>query len=145
MPRESKGKAIRISAETYERLVKWGVPLEDTADMILRRVLDTAEGRPPLPPRTWLLRNIKLVLGSKLLFGPEVTALSTYMAEAVTKHLLGNWAPMANDDDDARGRRVRRRIKQAPEAQELISAAAEASEQYGDDDLEDWAGEHPVG
>jgi hypothetical protein len=36
---------VRVSEETWKRLQSWAVPLEDTPDDALRRVLDAAEGR----------------------------------------------------------------------------------------------------
>ena len=111
MPKQY-GKAIRISDETYDWLQRYaGVPLEDTADVLVRRVLGIAEGKPLLPPRSWLLRNLKVALGNKTVFDSEVTTLAKYMAEVVTAHIVGNWMPQADDDDDAKARRVRRRGK----------------------------------
>ena len=37
--------AIRVSDETWKRLQKWAVPLEDTVDSTLAKVLDAAERR----------------------------------------------------------------------------------------------------
>jgi hypothetical protein len=35
----------RISKETHERLKRWAVPLTDSRDDVVRRVLDVAEGK----------------------------------------------------------------------------------------------------
>ncbi|MCG8546956.1 MAG: hypothetical protein MJE12_22395 [Alphaproteobacteria bacterium] len=40
---------IQIEDEAWERLKAWAVPLEDTADDVLRRILDAAEGRTAKP------------------------------------------------------------------------------------------------
>ena len=41
---------IRISGDTWKRLQKWAVPLEDTPDDAVKKILDVAEGAVKIPP-----------------------------------------------------------------------------------------------
>jgi hypothetical protein len=58
--KEERMPVIRITDATWERLKRWAIPLEDTPEDALRKVLDAAEGRmtiqekpePPIIKRT---------------------------------------------------------------------------------------------
>lgn len=39
----STWKVVRVRLETWKRIQAWAVPLEDTADSVMRRILDAAE------------------------------------------------------------------------------------------------------
>lgn len=38
-----EGKVLRVHPETWRRIQQWAVPLEDTPDSTLRKILDAAE------------------------------------------------------------------------------------------------------
>lgn len=95
---------IRISDQNWRRMQAWAVPLEDTADSALSKVLDAAEGRiePAVlrdacarPPKSrwteelesWLQarRDVKLEKSGK--------TMSTYRMEGAKSRLRGGRAP----------------------------------------------------
>lgn len=85
----------RISGETHERLKLWAVPLSDTRDDVVRRVLDVAEGKAVEMESESLhfhTRSRLAVAIEEFLTGEHLlTANPSDMAPRLAEHILSTW------------------------------------------------------
>ncbi len=92
----------RISDDTHERLKRWAVPLTDSRDDVVRRVLDAAEGKAVeveslhFHVRSRLVESIEGFLTREHLEESFLaTADPSEMAQHLANHILETWG--AND------------------------------------------------
>lgn len=82
----------RISDETHERLKRWAVPLEDSRDDVVRRVLDVAEGKAVEAESLHFHALYRLEVAiEEFLSGEDPTTASSAMAPRLTEHILSTW------------------------------------------------------
>ena len=95
---------IRISDENWKRMQAWAVPLQDTADSALSKVLDAAEGRidPKVlrdastrPPKNRWIEELESWLQARQDISLEKSGktMNTYRIEGARSRLRGGRAP----------------------------------------------------
>lgn len=96
----------RISDANHERLKRWAVPLTDSRDDVVRRVLDVAEGKAVeaeslhFHARSRLTASIEGFLAREnVLEGFLATGDPSAMAQQLAEHILETWFQGASDED----------------------------------------------
>ena len=104
----------RISDETHGRLQHWAVPLSDSRDEVIRRVLDVAEGKAVAVENLHFHARSRLAAAIEGFFSQEpvddyTTPPGPDMAPRLAEHILSAWledrqkggGDNANDSPDA--------------------------------------------
>ncbi len=83
----------RISDETHERLKRWAVPLTDSRDDVVRRVLDVAEGKAVEVESLHFHARSRLAVAIEGFLAGEdlLTADPSVMALRLAEHILSTW------------------------------------------------------